>query len=143
MSKFAQPVICLVEDDEIMGESLCDRFTLEGLRVEWHQTGSEALRAISNNNFDLVISDIHLPDLNGEELFTRLLASKSDLPPFIFITGYGSIDRAVQLLKQGATDYITKPFDLDLLVETLDGAHLQRVQDALAAAGYHVSIIEP
>ena len=117
MSKFAQPVICLVEDDEIMGESLCDRFTLEGLRVEWHQTGGEALRAISNTKFDLVISDIHLPDLNGEELFTRLLASKSNLPPFIFITGYGSIDRAVQLLKQGATDYISKPFDLDQLVE--------------------------
>jgi DNA-binding NtrC family response regulator len=117
MSKLAQPIICLVEDDEIMGESLCDRFALEGLSVEWHQTGSEAQRAISSKKFDLVISDIHLPDLNGEELFTRLLASKSDLPPFIFITGYGSIDRAVQLLKQGATDYISKPFDLDQLVE--------------------------
>ena len=117
MSKLAQPIICLVEDDEIMGESLCDRFALEGFLVEWHQTGSEALRALSNKKFDLVISDIHLPDLDGEELFTRLLASKSDLPPFIFITGYGSIDRAVRLLKQGATDYISKPFDLDQLVE--------------------------
>jgi len=117
MSNPVQPSICLVEDDEIMGESLCDRFALEGFLVEWHQTGTEALRAISSNHFDLIISDIHLPDLNGEELFTRLLASKSSLPPFIFITGYGSIDRAVQLLKQGATDYISKPFDLDLLVE--------------------------
>ena len=117
MSKIAQPIICLVEDDEIMGESLCDRFALEGLSVEWHQTGTEALRAISSNKFDLIISDIHLPDLNGEELFTRLLASMSNLPPFIFITGYGSIDSAVRLLKQGATDYISKPFDLDQLVE--------------------------
>jgi DNA-binding NtrC family response regulator len=117
MSKFAQPVICLVEDDEIMGESLCDRFSLEGFTVEWHQTGTEALHAISSKEFDLIISDIHLPDLDGEELFTRLLASKSNLPPYIFITGYGSIDRAVQLLKQGATDYISKPFDLDQLVE--------------------------
>ena len=117
MTKSMQPVICLIEDDEIMGESLCDRFALEGLSVEWHQTGAGALRAISSNKFDLVISDIHLPDLNGEELFTRLLASKCDLPPFIFITGYGSIDSAVQLLKQGAADYINKPFDLDQLVE--------------------------
>jgi DNA-binding NtrC family response regulator len=79
------------------------------------------MRAINNKNYDLVISDIHLPDLNGEEVFTRLLGEKRHLPPFIFITGYGSIDRAVRLLKLGAADYISKPFDLDLLVEK---AHL-------------------
>src|SRR3989304_10030771 len=102
MRKLAQPIICLVEDDEIMGESLCDRFALERFLVECHQTGSEALRALSNKKFDLVISDIHLPDLDGEELFTRLLASKSDLPPFIFITGYGSLDRAARGRENGA-----------------------------------------
>jgi DNA-binding NtrC family response regulator len=112
-----QPIICLIEDDEIMGESLCDRFGLEGFRVEWHHTGMEGLRAISHKNYDLIISDIHLPDMNGEEVFTRLSGEKRQLPPFIFITGYGSIDRAVRLLKLGAADYISKPFDLDLLVE--------------------------
>ena len=117
MNKSAQPILCLIEDDEIMGESLCDRFTLEGLQIDWHRTGTNALRAISNKNYDLVISDIHLPDLNGEELFEKLLAEKRALPPFIFITGYGSIDRAVRLLKHGAADYISKPFDLDQLVE--------------------------
>ena len=119
MNKFKQPVLCLIEDDEIMGESLCDRFSLEGLQVEWHRTGTDALRAINNKNYDLVISDIHLPDLNGEELFEKLLQEKQALPPFIFITGYGSIDRAVRLLKQGASDYISKPFDLDQLVEKI------------------------
>ncbi len=112
-----QPIICLIEDDEIMGESLCDRFELEGFRVEWHHNGLEGLRAISNKNYDLIMSDIHLPDLNGEEIFARLTDEKRQLPPFIFITGYGSIDRAVRLLKLGAADYITKPFDLDQLVE--------------------------
>ncbi|HLY96774.1 MAG TPA: sigma-54 dependent transcriptional regulator, partial [Sideroxyarcus sp.] len=104
-----------------MGESLYDRFGLEGFRVDWHRAGLEGMRAISNKNYDLVISDIHLPDLNGEEVFTRLLGEKHHLPPFIFITGYGSIDRAVRLLKLGAADYVSKPFDLDLLVEK---AHL-------------------
>ncbi len=119
MSKPKQPILCLVEDDEIMGESLCDRFALEGLRVDWHRTGTDALRAITNKNYDLVISDIHLPDLNGEELFEELLARKQKLPAFIFITGYASIDRAVRLLKQGASDYISKPFDLDHLVDKI------------------------
>jgi DNA-binding NtrC family response regulator len=114
-----QPIICLIEDDEIMGESLCDRFGLEGFRVDWHRTGLDGLGAISNKNYDLVLSDIHLPDLNGEEIFARLSAENRHLPPFIFITGYGSIDRAVRLLKQGAADYISKPFDLDQLVEKI------------------------
>ncbi len=121
MSNPAQPIICLIEDDEIMGESLYDRFGLEGFRVDWHHTGLEGKRAINNKNYDLVISDIHLPDIDGEEVFTKLLGERPHLPPFIFITGYGSIDRAVRLLKLGAADYISKPFDLDLLVEK---AHL-------------------
>ncbi|OGS90364.1 MAG: transcriptional regulator [Gallionellales bacterium GWA2_60_18] len=117
MNKLTQPHLCLIEDDEIMGESLCDRFALEGLRVDWQRTGAEGLRAVTGKHYDLIISDIHLPDLNGEEVFERLLATGQALPPFIFITGYASIDRAVRLLKQGAADYISKPFDLDQLVE--------------------------
>lgn len=121
MSKPLQPILCLIEDDEIMGESLVDRFGLEGFRVEWLRTGLAGLNAIAAKQFDLVISDIHLPDLDGEEIYTRLSGEQRRLPPFIFITGYGSVDRAVRLLKLGAADYITKPFDLDLLVEK---AHL-------------------
>ncbi len=143
MSKSMQPIICLIEDDEIMGESLSDRFALEGFRIDWHRTGLEGLRAIGNKHFNLVISDIHLPDLNGEEIFARLSAEKPSLPPFIFITGYGSIDRAVRLLKLGAADYISKPFDLDQLVEkarqlcpaqTPDGSAEEFAADALGVS---------
>ena len=117
MSKLAQPRICLVEDDDIMGESLCDRFELEGFQIDWQHNGKDGLRALLSQHYDLVISDIHLPDINGDEMFAQLLADKLILPPFLFITGYGSIDRAVRLLKLGVADYISKPFDLDLLVE--------------------------
>jgi len=111
-----QPLLCLIEDDEIMGESLCDRFSLENYRIDWHRDGTSGLRAIGNKSYDLIISDINLPDINGEIIFQQLIDAGQALPPFIFITGYGSIDRAVQLLKQGAVDYITKPFDLDQLI---------------------------
>jgi DNA-binding NtrC family response regulator len=117
MSKLAQPRICLVEDDEIMGESLCDRFELEGFQIDWHHNGTDGLLALRSQHYNLVISDIHLPDINGDEMFAQLLADKLVLPPFLFITGYGSIDRAVRLLKLGVADYLSKPFDLDLLVE--------------------------
>lgn len=114
-----EPRICLVEDDPIMGESLCDRFELEHFSFDWHKTAQLAMQAIPDRAYSMVISDIRLPDLGGDEMFTRLLQQDVSLPPFIFITGYGSIDRAVQLLKMGARDYITKPFDIEQLIEKI------------------------
>ncbi|MEO8332013.1 MAG: sigma-54 dependent transcriptional regulator [Gallionella sp.] len=111
------PRLCLIEDDEIMGESLCDRFELEGFACDWHKTGASALAGLEKRKYAVAISDIRLPDIGGDELFTQLKKSGLPLPPFIFITGYGSIDTAVNLLKLGAVDYISKPFDLDLLLE--------------------------
>jgi len=111
--------ICLIEDDEIMGESLADRFGLEGFGYDWQRNGSDALSALRNQDYALVISDIRLPDIGGDALFAQLLAEHIKLPPFIFITGQGDIDTAVRLLKQGAQDYITKPFDLDALIEKI------------------------
>jgi DNA-binding NtrC family response regulator len=113
------PRLCLVEDDEIMGESLCDRFELEGYACDWHKTAASALASLGKKDYAVAISDIRLPDLSGDAMFARLLNSGVALPPFIFITGFGSIDTAVSLLKQGAADYITKPFDLDQLMEKI------------------------
>ncbi|MDH3319172.1 MAG: sigma-54 dependent transcriptional regulator [Betaproteobacteria bacterium] len=111
------PLVCLVEDDPIMGESLRHRLELEGFRYDWHTCAQDALACIGQKPYAVVVSDIRLPDLGGDELFGRLLESGRPLPPFIFITGFGSVDRAVQLLKMGAADYITKPFDIEQLVE--------------------------
>jgi DNA-binding NtrC family response regulator len=117
MKPCPQARICLIEDDPIMGESLCDRFEIEDVACDWHQTAASAAAAIARTGYALVISDIRLPDLDGGVLFERLQAQGQPLPPFIFITGYGTIERAVELLKRGAADYITKPFDLDQLLE--------------------------
>lgn len=102
-----------------MGESLCDRFELEGFSFDWHRDGSNALTALRNQDYALVVSDIRLPDTTGDALFDVLLADGRRLPPFIFITGHGEIDTAVNLLKKGARDYITKPFDLDDLIDKI------------------------
>ena len=109
--------LCLIEDDEIMGESLQDRFQLEGFEVEWLRTRAGGQAALAKQRFGVVVSDIRLPDGDGGELFLELKARMPDPPPFVFITGDGTIDRAVALLKAGAADYVTKPFDLDRLVE--------------------------
>jgi len=118
--------LCLVEDDAIMGESLCDRFELEGFAIDWFRNAPEAFEAIGRLPYGLVISDIRMPGMSGEQLFEQVLERYAQRPPFLFITGYGAIDKAVKLLKLGAADYITKPFDLDQLV--------QKVRELTAAA---------
>ena len=108
--------ICLIEDDDIMGESLALRFELEGIACDWHKTGKSALAALRKQSFGAVISDIALPDMSGEALYLNLLESGAATPPFIFMTGHGAVDQAVRLLKRGAVDYLLKPFEPDLLL---------------------------
>ena len=118
--------LCLVEDDPIMGESLADRFALEGLQTSWYKNAESAEQAIIEHDFAIVVSDIRLPGKSGDQLFERLRQRSAVLPPFIFITGHGDLNRAVELLKLGAADYITKPFDIDHL--------LQRVNDLVSGS---------
>lgn len=105
-------VIGLVEDDQIMGESLVQRLALEGVTVKWWQRGRDAVREIPNSMLEAIVCDIRLPDLNGESVF-REAARSSNVPPFLFITGHGDIDQAVRLMRSGAVDYLTKPFEID------------------------------
>lgn len=111
--------ICLIEDDPIMGEALADRLDLEGFECDWFKIGRAAIPPISSKPYDAVVSDIRLPDVDGEQLFTELMESGIALPPFVFITGHGAIDSAVRLLRLGAEDYLTKPFDIEMLLGKL------------------------
>ncbi|MDP3340509.1 sigma-54 dependent transcriptional regulator [Frigidibacter sp.] len=112
--------IVLVEDDEIMGASLLQRLELEGAHVLWLKQMGRALGAIRTPSqpIDAVICDIGLPDGTGEELFATLARSGTP-PPFLFITGQGGIGQAVRLIKSGAADYVTKPFDMSVFLERL------------------------
>ncbi|MFG1360174.1 MULTISPECIES: sigma-54-dependent transcriptional regulator [Xanthobacter] len=106
------PVIGLVEDDPIMGESLAQRLALEGMKVRWWRTGREAVTDIRRTRFGAIVCDIRLPDLDGEAVF-REAVQLPQAPPFLFVTGHGDIDQAVRLMRSGAADYVTKPFEMD------------------------------
>ncbi|HHI82495.1 MAG TPA: sigma-54-dependent Fis family transcriptional regulator [Rhizobiales bacterium] len=103
-----------------MGDSLVQRLELEGARVTWLRHVGRAVGALRTppDPIDAVICDIRLPDGTGEELFTRLNETTAP-PPFLFVTGHGEIDQAVRLMQAGAVDYISKPFDIEKLLERL------------------------
>jgi len=108
--------IAVVEDDPIMGESLQRALELDGWRTSWWRTGKEAVQLVHTCSPDLVLCDIRLGDMSGEEVF-RCANSRSLAPPFIFMTAFGQIDQAVSLVRAGACDYLTKPFVLAALLQ--------------------------
>ncbi|MEQ8654702.1 MAG: response regulator [Kiloniellales bacterium] len=124
--------ILLVEDDGIMGPSIAQRLVLEGAKVEWLTLAVRAIHAIRTPRapVDAVICDIKLPDGSGEEIYTKLCETMTP-PPFLFITGQGDIDQAVRLMKAGASDYITKPFDMAVLLGRLSHLIRPREEEAM------------
>jgi DNA-binding NtrC family response regulator len=114
--------LLLVEDDPIMGESLVDRFELEGFAVHWVRTVAQAALRLQDTPFDAVVSDVRLTDGSGEHLFETLVRAGAVLPPWLFITAFASVDGAVAMLQAGARDYVTKPFDIAELVSKVKGA---------------------
>jgi NADPH-dependent 2,4-dienoyl-CoA reductase/sulfur reductase-like enzyme/CheY-like chemotaxis protein len=105
----------LVVDDEVdMLRGLRKSFAREGYNVDVAEDGREAVAKIERNGYDIVISDLKLPRLDGIGVLERAKSIKPQLI-FIIITGYGTIETAVKALKLGAYDYVTKPFDLEQL----------------------------
>ncbi|WP_342240337.1 sigma-54-dependent transcriptional regulator [Inquilinus sp. OTU3971] len=107
--------IGIIEDDPIVGQSLADRFELEGYSTCWWSTAKDALDRLAADAFDLVLCDIQLPDMNGEQVLQRLNEAPGRAP-VIFVTAYAEIEQAVRLVKAGAEDYLAKPFDVTELL---------------------------
>ena len=106
--------LLLIEDDLILGESLVQRFELEGVEVTWFRRLAEAWIHIEHS-WGAVVSDVRLPDGLATEWFTQL-PQPSRVIPWFFLTGYGSVNEAVSALHAGAREYLTKPFDIEKLV---------------------------
>ena len=119
MSSLENRSIGLVEDDPLMGESLVQSLALEGMAIQWWRTGGEALAALRGGaRPEALICDIRLPDMNGEELFNAAPRLANGLP-FLFMTAFGDVDQAVRLIRSGAGDYVTKPFQMDDFLDRL------------------------
>lgn len=107
--------ILVAEDEEITLKHVLSTLGSEGHEVVGEKNGSAAFDRINKDHFDLLITDVKMPFMSGLELLAKVKEIHPDIDVMI-ITGFGSVGDAVDAMKRGAYDYITKPFDLDELV---------------------------
>ncbi|HEX9484818.1 MAG TPA: response regulator, partial [Gemmatimonadaceae bacterium] len=126
--------ILYLDDEPAIGLILEDTLERSGHAVVGSTTVAEALRALSEHDVDLIISDYRMPGLTGLE-FLELLREEGISVPLIMLTGYATIEHAVASIKAGAIDYITKPVSpeqLELAVsQALEVVNLRRENDLL------------
>ena len=123
MAKTAK--ILIVDDDPIILNSLCEYLRMEGYEVLGAADGAAALNILAQGGFNLVLSDVNIPDSDGFDLL-RIVKKRFPEVGVILVTGYGSISRAVEAIKLGAYDYLTKPIIDDELRMVIDRALQQQ-----------------
>ncbi len=116
-----RPSILVVDDDQIIVDSLSEFLKLEGYNVESCNDGSSAIEMLSARRCSVVISDVNMVQTNGFELLRAIKQHYPDVV-VIFITGYGTIENAVEAVKMGAFDYLTKPVNDDEIRVTVEKA---------------------
>lgn len=119
---FTRPVtVALVDDDDDFRAALVERLELEAFEVLPFKSAEAALKAVGADFAGVVVSDVRMPGMDGRQLLTRLL-SVDDSLPVIMITGHGDIAEAVEAMRQGAYDFVAKPFPFERLLESLKRA---------------------
>jgi two-component system, response regulator FlrC len=135
MSKLNDAVL-VVEDDAALREALLDTLRAAGLAALSAADAEAALQLLSSEDIGLVISDVHMPGANGYELLSSIKRMRPYLP-VVLMTAYGTVSQAVAAMRDGATDYIVKPFDAQALID------MARRQLAARVAPNEVIAVDP
>ena len=106
--------ILIIDDEKNIREGLAANFELEDYNVKTASSGAEGLELISHGDIDLVITDLRTNGISGEQVLAKVTAETPGIP-VIILTGHGSIDSAVDAMRHGAYDFLTKPLNLDQL----------------------------
>jgi response regulator RpfG family c-di-GMP phosphodiesterase len=112
------PMILVVDDEPVIREILADFLTMEGFNVRTAGDGQAALVELSRARFDLVLSDLKMPVMGGVELLEAIMRNAPHVVTII-MTGFGTVETAIDAMKRGAYDYIMKPFKMEEVVHTL------------------------
>jgi len=118
--------VMIIDDEPLMRMTVQDALAAEGYKVITAETGGKGLTLLRENRADMVITDLRLPDMDGIQIL-REVKTFSPETQVILITAYGSIDSAVTAMKEGASDYLTKPFSMEELLLIIK--RIQRIRE--------------
>ena len=113
--------VLIVDDDRSMCELIEADLTSRGIPSEWRTSAEDAIRLVNEKPFDVVLTDLQMPGLNGLALCERIVANRPDIP-VVVMTAFGSLQTAVAAIRVGAYDFVSKPVELDMLALTLERA---------------------
>jgi DNA-binding NtrC family response regulator len=117
--------VLVIDDEESIRYSLAKGLRREGFVVETAATGREGVDRFASGGFDAVLTDVRLPDLSGLDI-VALCTEVDPAVPVVVMTGYGSVDGALETMRRGGRDYVQKPFQLSDVVATLRRAMAER-----------------
>src|SRR5499433_1930631 len=120
-----QKHLLLVEDEAPLREAVAEQLGDRGYRVEQADSGETALAKLAEFAFDVIITDLRLPGIDGSAVIDAALDRYPDIIAIV-VTGYGTVKDAVEAIKRGAWDFVSKPFQIDELLHALDAALEQR-----------------
>jgi DNA-binding NtrC family response regulator len=113
--------ILIIDDEKAIRKTLSEILSYEGYKIEEASDGEEGLKKFSTTTFDVVLCDIKMPKMDGIEFLEKARMINADVP-IIVISGHGNIETAVEAVKKGAFDFISKPPDLNRMLITLRNA---------------------
>src|SRR4029078_2998614 len=120
-----QKHLLIVDDETALRESIAERRADHGFLVEQAASGEQAIQRLADFAFDILVTDLRLPGIDGAKVIEAALERYPEIIAIV-ITGYGTVKDAVEAIKQGAADFITKPFQFDALLHVLRSALEQR-----------------
>jgi two-component system KDP operon response regulator KdpE len=128
MNEFGQPKILVVDDEEVTRLSLAEILSLEGYQVASASSGEEALQKLEEETFDLVLADLVMKEVDG----LQVMEAAKKLSPetvVIMLTAYGSLESAIQAMRQGAYDYLIKPCGAQEIVASVESSLAEQRQE--------------
>jgi two-component system response regulator FlrC len=121
--------VLIVEDDPALGEALCDTLELAGYPVQLAAEGGTALDILAQQSVGMVVSDVQMRPMDGHSLLRKIKQAYPNLP-VLLMTAYGTIEKAVKAIHEGAVDYLVKPFEAQVLIDKVAGNILSVAVDS-------------
>lgn len=118
--------VLLVDDEADFVQTLSERMKNRGMRVDITTSGAEAIKKVKEQDFDVIVLDLSMPEMDGIETLKELMNQKSDVE-VIFLTGHATLEKGIEAIKLGAFDFMEKPVDLVKLTEKIREAKARKM----------------